>query len=182
MTNGLSFNERKRRIFIFRQDDTIEECNKRYDVCNSFKKRKKFGEFNCGAESKYEHRDEGRIIQRNRAIEKSARAGVFRPSIPRFLHRFRIVLPLTAQFLEPKDVVCLLKVGVTLDCEVYHMMGYKNKTECMINYWMEKGKTFLWVYSNIISKRVQREAAEYAKCLPNRVEIGHKLFLVPLMF
>lgn len=63
----------------------------------------------------------------------------------------------------------------------YYKVRFKTKTACMVEYWMNKGYTFEWVYSNIVSERVRLEALHYAKQLPNSREIGYKLKYIPLM-
>ena len=180
MTYGFTSFKRKRRIFVEKYDDTFQGSNKKYGECNSLSKRQKFKKFDYRAESKDEKCNKSGIVSRSGAFKKFIGAGVFRQDISRLCDRFSIVLPYVAQFLDPMDVVCLLKV-CHVDCGVYRMMGLKNKTECMIKFWMDKGKTFLWCWSNITTKRVRLEAIEYAKTLPNKREIGHKLFIIPLM-
>lgn len=120
--------------------------------------------------------DKSRALRRGGTSQNSGAEQIYGSN----LSRLRSVLPYVIEFLDTKTFVAVTHILPRVP-SFYYKVRFNTKTACMVEYWMSKGYSFEWVYSNIVSERVRLEALRYAKRLPNSREIGYRLNYIPLM-
>ena len=155
-------------------------CKRRTTHGNTSENRKNHEVPTHRRKSQQQNSHQNGTIHRNRTIEGQKQTRILRQTLSRFHDRLSYCMPFITQFLTVEDFLSLRRVYRCTDTFFKHNR-FRNKTEYMIKYYMNKGRSFLWVYSNITSERVQKEAIQYAKRLPNAAEIGKKLRCIPLM-
>ena len=104
--------------------------------CNPYKIRKIHEESKDRTESKYENCNESRIIRRNRSSEGKTENGVLRQNLSRLYDRLLHCMPFVTQFLSVEDYISFKKVLPIQDYFFNYTFGFKNKTEYMIQFWM----------------------------------------------
>lgn len=149
---------------------------KKLEACRSYENRTNNAISVHGVSSQRRGGDENRTVRGSRAAQKTSQTQVHGSN----LSRLRSVLPYVIEFLDTTSFVAVTRI-IRRVPSFYYKIRFETKTACMIEYWMSKGCSFEWVYSNITSERVRLEALRYAKKLPNAREIGYKLKYIPLM-